>query len=79
MIAHSWLLDLNVVIEFWLVLLLNRLLSEMTQSVILNVYHRNLLGLDEFLGNAALPLQQFQIYERPKSRYVNHYSDNILV
>ena len=45
-----------------------RLLSDMEQTISLTVYHRNLLGLDEFLGSVVLPLKQFQIYERPKNR-----------
>ena len=39
------------------------------QGVIhLNVYHRNLLGIDEFLGHLDVSLGQFKIYERPRSR-----------
>ena len=47
----------------------------MSGSVILNAYHRSFLGLDDFLGHVAVPLSQFQIYERPRSRYLlfDHY------
>ena len=34
----------------------------------LTVLHRNFLGVDEFLGQASLPLSDFDVYERPKSR-----------
>jgi len=34
----------------------------------LSVLHRNFLGVDEFLGQASLPLADFDVYERPKSR-----------
>ena len=45
-------------------------IPDMSGSVILNAYHRSFLGLDDFLGHVAIPLNQFQIYERPRSRYV---------
>ena len=57
-------IELYFILPIWF-----RLLADMDQNVCLNVYHRNLLGLDEFLGNVTLPLKQFQIYERPKNRY----------
>lgn len=31
--------------------------------------HRNFLGVDEFLGRAAIPLSEFDVYERPKNRW----------
>ena len=34
----------------------------------LTVLHRNFLGVDEFLGQASLPLADFDVYERPKSK-----------
>ena len=34
----------------------------------LNVLHRNLFGMDEFLGHVSIPLEQFQVYERPRAR-----------
>ena len=39
-----------------------------TASVKLTVYHRNGLGLDDFLGQIELPLSDFDVYERSKSR-----------
>ena len=42
----------------------------MAGSVVLNAYHRSFLGLDDFLGHTEIPLSQFQIYERPRSRYL---------
>ncbi|XP_076028890.1 uncharacterized protein LOC143017835 [Oratosquilla oratoria] len=40
-----------------------------TASVQLTVYHRNALGLDEFLGQIQLPLNEYDVYERPKNRW----------
>ena len=34
----------------------------------LTVLHRNFLGVDEFLGQASLPLADFDVYERPKPK-----------
>lgn len=45
-------------------------LSEQLSLLKIVVYHRNLLGLDEFLGHLSIPLDQFQLYERPRSRQV---------
>ena len=36
----------------------------------LTVLHRNFLGVDEFLGQISLPLKEFDVYERPKSRWL---------
>jgi Rab11 family-interacting protein 1/2/5 len=33
------------------------------------VFHRNLLGLDEFLGQVEVPLDDLPVYERPLSRW----------
>ncbi|XP_071537345.1 uncharacterized protein Rip11 isoform X4 [Panulirus ornatus] len=40
-----------------------------TASLNLTVYHRNALGLDEFLGQVQLPLSEFDVYERPRNRW----------
>ncbi|CAG2180020.1 unnamed protein product, partial [Oppiella nova] len=41
-----------------------------TDIIKLIVFHRNLFGLaDEFLGQTSVPLNEFDIYERPKSRW----------
>merc|ERR1719244_633957 len=40
-----------------------------TAEVGLTVLHRNLIGVDEFLGHIALPLKHFDVYERPKTRW----------
>ncbi|XP_042206215.1 rab11 family-interacting protein 1-like [Homarus americanus] len=40
-----------------------------TASLNLTVYHRNALGLDEFLGQVQLPLSEFDAYERPRNRW----------
>jgi len=39
-----------------------------TAELSLTVLHRNFLGVDEFLGQISLPLKEFDVYERPKSR-----------
>ena len=31
--------------------------------------HRSYLGGDEFLGQLSLPLQDFDVYEKPKAKY----------
>jgi len=54
--------------------LANRPISDQTQNVKLGVFHRNLLGLDEFVGEVCIPLQELQIYARPTSRYVKYVS-----
>ncbi|XP_063840119.1 rab11 family-interacting protein 1-like isoform X2 [Scylla paramamosain] len=40
-----------------------------TAALSLTVYHRNALGLDEFLGQVQLPLSEFDVYERPRNRW----------
>ena len=39
--------------------------------MVLTVLHRNFLGVDEFLGRAALPLSNYDHNEKPKSRSVS--------
>ena len=39
-----------------------------TAEIVLNVVHRNFLGVDEFLGMVAMPLRDFDVYERPKTK-----------
>lgn len=31
--------------------------------------HRNFLGVDEFLGQVSIPLRDFDVYEKPKSKW----------
>ena len=40
-----------------------------TADISLTVLHRNFLGVDEFLGQVCLPLRDFDVYERPKSKW----------
>jgi len=40
-----------------------------TAEVNLTLLHRNLMGVDEFLGQVSLPLKDFDVYERPKTRW----------
>jgi len=40
-----------------------------TAEIVLNVVHRNFLGVDEFLGMVAMPLRDFDVYERPKTKW----------
>ena len=37
-------------------------------EVVLKVLHRSYLGGDEFLGQVSLPLQDFDVYEKPKAK-----------
>lgn len=39
-------------------------------ELILTALHRNKLGLDEFLGQVALPLCDLDVYETPKSKWL---------
>ena len=41
-----------------------------TAEIVLNVLHRNFLGVDEFLGMVSMPLRDFDVYERPKTKWV---------
>ncbi|KAG0725607.1 Rab11 family-interacting protein 1 [Chionoecetes opilio] len=41
-----------------------------TAALSLTAYHRNALGLDEFLGQVQLPLSEFDVYERPRNRWL---------
>ena len=38
-------------------------------EVTLTVYHRNFLGVDEFLGQMALPLRDMDTYQKQYTRY----------
>lgn len=40
-----------------------------TAEISLTVMHRNFLGVDEFLGQISLPLKDFDVYERPKTKW----------
>lgn len=42
-----------------------------TAELVLSVLHRNFLGLDQFLGQANISLADIDVYERPKSKYVD--------
>ena len=39
-----------------------------TAEIVLTVLHRNFLGVDEFLGLVSIPLADFDVYERPKTK-----------
>ena len=36
-------------------------------EVVMKVLHRNIIGGDDFLGQVSLPLQDFDVYEKPKA------------
>ncbi|KAG5893195.1 hypothetical protein JTB14_016471 [Gonioctena quinquepunctata] len=40
-----------------------------TAELILTALHHNSLGIDEFLGRVAIPLNSLDIYERPKNKW----------
>jgi len=48
--------------------LLCRPIPERDRVVKLCVYHRNLVTLDDFLGQVDIALQDIQVYERPKRK-----------
>ena len=37
-------------------------------EVVLKVLHRSFMGGDEFLGQISLPLQDFDVYEKPRAK-----------
>lgn len=39
-----------------------------TSCITLTVFHRNFMGLDKFLGRVDVPLQELDIYERPRNK-----------
>lgn len=40
-----------------------------TAEIVLTALHRNFLGVDEFLGRVSIPLNNLDIYERPKNKW----------
>jgi len=40
-----------------------------TSSITLALFHRNLVGLDKFLGRVDIPLQELDIYERSRNKW----------
>uniref|UniRef100_A0AAG5DL59 FIP-RBD domain-containing protein n=1 Tax=Anopheles atroparvus TaxID=41427 RepID=A0AAG5DL59_ANOAO len=38
-------------------------------QLVLTALHRNAMGMDEFLGRVVLPLNEMDVYERPRSRW----------
>jgi len=38
-------------------------------ELLLTVLHRNFMGVDEFLGQISVPLQDFDVYEKPKAKW----------
>jgi len=47
---------------------ISSLLSEEHTTVKLKVFHRNLIGKDDFLGYAEIKMDPSLVYERPQSR-----------
>ena len=41
-----------------------------TAEIVLTALHQNFIGVDEFLGMASLPLSSFDVYQRPKAKYL---------
>lgn len=39
-----------------------------TAEIALTALHRNFMGVDEFLGLVAIPLREFDVYDRPRTR-----------
>uniref|UniRef100_A0A0P6E8L7 Rab11 family-interacting protein n=1 Tax=Daphnia magna TaxID=35525 RepID=A0A0P6E8L7_9CRUS len=40
-----------------------------TAEIVLTALHQNFIGVDEFLGMVALPLSNFDVYERPRTKW----------
>ena len=39
-----------------------------TAEIALTALHRNFMGVDEFLGLVSIPLNEFDVYDRPRTR-----------
>ena len=39
-----------------------------TAEIALTALHRNFMGVDEFLGLVSIPLREFDVYDRPRTR-----------
>ena len=39
--------------------------------VVVRVLHRNRVGGDDFLGQACLDLRDYDVFQKPKTRYVD--------
>ncbi len=39
-----------------------------TAEIVLTALHQNFIGVDEFLGMVSLPLSNFDVYERPRTK-----------
>ena len=39
-----------------------------TAEIVLTALHRNFLGVDEFLGLISIPLKDFDVYDRPRTK-----------
>ena len=44
------------------------LYTEIKRKPVKSTHPRNALGVDEFLGQVNLPLQDYDVYEKPKTR-----------
>jgi len=40
-----------------------------TAEIVLTALHRNFLGVDEFLGMVSIPLRDFDVYDRPRTKW----------
>jgi len=40
-----------------------------TAEIVLTALHRNFLGVDEFLGLISIPLKDFDVYDRPRTKW----------
>jgi hypothetical protein len=50
---------------------LNRAASDGQLPLTITAFHRNLLGTDDFLGQATISLDQFKPNDKPRSGYVD--------
>ena len=55
--------------KYFLLCFLSRSIPEQGNraEVVMKVLHRNIIGGDDFLGQVSLPLQDFDVYEKPKA------------
>lgn len=51
---------------------LNRAASDGQLPLTITAFHRNLLGTDDFLGQATISLDQFKPNDKPRSGYVEY-------
>lgn len=58
----------NLTFEYFILRLIPK--NGNSAELVLSILHTNFIGLDQFLGQTVIPLADIDVYERPKSKYV---------